>query len=125
LNNKADDKKDETGADEAMTIALIKDALGDRVSDGRASQRRNSSGACLGASGDAHDRMLERLLAMQNKAPATKPILEFNMRHPLVAAMAGDKESARDLSFLLLDQAQILDGELPDDPSAFANRLNQ
>jgi molecular chaperone HtpG len=69
--------------------------------------------------------MLERLLAMQNKAPATKPILEVNMRHPLVAAMAADKESARDLSFLLLEQAQILDGELPDDPAAFANRLNE
>jgi molecular chaperone HtpG len=29
------------------------------------------------------------------------------------------------LSFLLLEQAQILDGELPEDPAAFANRLNQ
>ena len=108
-----------------MTIALIKDALGDRVSDVRASQRLTSSASCLVAGGDAHERMLERLLAMQNKAPATKPILEVNMRHPLVAAMAGDKESARDLSFLLLEQAQILDGELPDDPAAFANRLNE
>jgi molecular chaperone HtpG len=125
LDDKADYKKDETGADEAMTIALIKDALGDRVSDVRASQRLTSSASCLVAGGGAHDRMLERLLAMQNKAPATKPILEVNMRHPLVAAMAADKESARDLSFLLLEQAQILDGELPDDPAAFANRLNE
>ena len=38
------------------------------------------------------------------------------MRHPLVAAIAGDKDAARDLSFLLLEQAQILDGELPEDP---------
>ena len=68
---------------------------------------------------------LERLLAMQNKAPVTRPILEINMRHPLVAAVTGDKEAARDLSFLLLEQAQILDGELPEDPAAFANRLNQ
>ena len=69
--------------------------------------------------------MLERLLAMQNKAPATRPVLEINMRHPLVAAITGDKEAAKDLSFLLLEQAQILDGELPEDPAAFANRLNQ
>ena len=87
LDDKADDKKDDAGADEAMTIALIKDALGDRVSDVRASQRLTSSASCLVAGGDAHDRMLERLLAMQNKAPATRPILEVNMRHPLVAAM--------------------------------------
>jgi molecular chaperone HtpG len=47
------------------------------------------------------------------------------MRHPLVAAISGAKDSASDLSFLLLEQAQILDGELPEDPAAFANRLNQ
>jgi molecular chaperone HtpG len=125
LDDKAEDKKDEAGADEAMTIALIKDALGERVSDVRASQRLTSSASCLVAGGDAHDRMLERLLAMQNKAPTTRPILEINMRHPLVAAVAGDKDAAKDLSFLLLEQAQILDGELPEDPAAFANRLNQ
>jgi molecular chaperone HtpG len=58
----------------------------------------------------------------------TKPILEINLRHPLVAAIAkasGDKTAADDLSFLLLEQAQILDGELPEDPAAFAARLNR
>jgi len=125
LDDKAEDKKDEASADEATTIALIKDALGERVSDVRASQRLTASASCLVAGGDAHDRMLERLLAMQNKAPTTKPILEINLRHPLVAAITGDKDAARDLSFLLLEQAQILDGELPEDPAAFANRLNQ
>ena len=47
------------------------------------------------------------------------------MRHPLVAAIIGQKEAGRDLSFLLLEQAQILDGELPEDPAAFASRLNE
>ena len=55
----------------------------------------------------------------------TKPILEINMRHPLVAAITEAKDAASDLSFLLLEQAQILDGELPEDPAAFASRLNQ
>ena len=125
LDDKADDKKEASGTDEAMTIAMIKDALGDRVSDVRASQRLTSSASCLVAGGDGRDRQLERLLAMQNQGTATKPILEVNMRHPLVAAISGDKDSAGDLSFLLLEQAQILDGELPEDPAAFAGRLNQ
>lgn len=124
LDEKAENK-DATGADEGMTIALIKDALGERVSDVRASQRLTSSASCLVASGGAQDRMLERLLAMQNKAPTTRPILDINLRHPLVEAIAGDKDAAKDLSFLLLEQAQILDGELPEDPAGFANRLNQ
>ena len=32
---------------------------------------------------------------------------------------------ARTCRFLLLEQAQILDGELPEDPAAFAGRLNR
>ena len=124
LDDKADDKT-EPGADEASTIAVIKATLGERVSDVRASQRLTTSASCLVAGGNARDRQLERLLAQQNKGAGIKPILEINMRHPLVAAIAGNKDAAADLSFLLLEQAQILDGELPEDPAAFANRLNQ
>jgi molecular chaperone HtpG len=124
LDDKAEDKKEESGTDEAATIAVIKDALGDRVSDVRASQRLTSSASCLVAGGDARDRALERMLAMQNRGAITKPILEVNMRHPLVAAIATQKDAATDVALLLLEQAQILDGELPEDPAGFANRLN-
>jgi molecular chaperone HtpG len=124
LDDKADDK-DKPGADEASTIAVIKATLGERVSDVRASQRLTTSASCLVAGGNGRDRQLERMLAQQNKGLGLKPILEINMRHPLVAAISGHQDAAGDLSFLLLEQAQILDGELPEDPAAFANRLNQ
>ncbi len=126
LDEKKDDK-DETrpATDEAAVIAVIKDTLGERVSDVRASARLTSSASCLVAGGDGRDRALERLLAQQNRGAATKPILEINMRHPLVAAITSANDAAKDLSFLLLEQAQILDGELPEDPAAFAVRLNQ
>ncbi|HXN67721.1 MAG TPA: molecular chaperone HtpG [Bradyrhizobium sp.] len=117
--------KDKPAADEAATIAAIKDALGDRVSDVRASQRLTTSASCLVAGGAGRDRALERLLAQQNRGAVTKPILEINLRHPLVAAIAERKDAARGLSLLLLEQAQILDGELPEDPAAFATRLNE
>jgi molecular chaperone HtpG len=127
LDEKSKDDKDETrpATDEAAVIAVIKDTLGERVSDVRASARLTSSASCLVAGGDGRDRALERLLAQQNRGAATKPILEINMRHPLVAAISGANDAAKDLSFLLLEQAQILDGELPEDPAAFAVRLNQ
>ena len=96
-----------------------------RVSDVRASQRLTISASCLVAGGQGRDRELERLLAQQNRGAVTKPILEINLRHPLVAAISGAKDAARDLSLLLLEQAQILDGELPEDPAAFAGRLNR
>ena len=122
-----DDSTQETKADtdEAAIIATIKATLGDRVFDVRASQRLTTSASCLVAGSHGPDRELERLLARQNRGAGTKPILEINMRHPLVAAISGANDSAADLSFLLLEQAQILDGELPEDPAAFANRLNQ
>ena len=122
------DTKDETKADEATVIAVIKDALGDRVSDVKASQRLTSSASCLVAGGMGPDRELEKLLARANKGAGSKPILEINLQHPLVATLSDtktDKAEAADLAFLLLEQAQILDGELPEDPAAFASRLNR
>jgi molecular chaperone HtpG len=91
----------------------------------RISQRLTTSASCLVAGGEGRDRQLERLLAQQNKGAGIKPVLEINMRHPLVAAIAGKGDAAADLSFLLLEQAQILDGELPQDTAAFASRLNR
>ena len=125
-----DDNKEETkpDTDEAATVALIKAALGDRVADVRASQRLTSSASCLVAGSHGPDRELERLLARQNRGAGTKPILEISLRHPLVAAIArteAGSATSDDLSLLLLEQAQILDGELPEDPAAFAARLNR
>jgi molecular chaperone HtpG len=118
------------GADDAAVIATVKTVLGERVSDVRASQRLTDSAACLVAGGHGPDRELERLLARHNRSPGVKPILELNMRHALVKALACAKAQAResdvaDLAALLLDQAQILDGEAPDDPAAFMARLNR
>ena len=122
-----DSKKDEgePEADEANVIAAIKLHLGDRVSDVRASQRLTASASCLVAGSHGPDRELERLLAQQNRGIGAKPILEINLRHPLVTAISTAGADAADLSFLLLEQAQILDGELPEDPAAFASRLNR
>jgi molecular chaperone HtpG len=120
--------KSEPAADEAETIAVIKASLGDRVTDVRASTRLTTSASCLVAGSHGPDRELERLLSQQNRGIRTKPILEINLRHPLVAAIAKAGKQAKtadDLSLLLLEQAQILDGELPEDPAAFTARLNR
>ncbi|TPQ37447.1 molecular chaperone HtpG [Bradyrhizobium guangdongense] len=124
-----EEKKDEpAAADEAATIAVIKGSLGDRVSDVKASTRLTSSASCLVADSQGPSRELERILAQQNRGQRSKPILEINLRHPLVTAIAkaqAGSATVDDLSLLLLEQAQILDGELPEDPAAFAARLNR
>ncbi|MCO5129929.1 MAG: molecular chaperone HtpG [Xanthobacteraceae bacterium] len=121
------DKPDETAVDEAAAVAAVKASLGDSVADVRVSRRLTTSASCLVAGSFGPDRELERLLAQQQRGGRAKPILEINPRHPLVAAVTAADDAARrdDLALLLLEQAQILDGELPDDPAAFAARLNR
>jgi molecular chaperone HtpG len=115
--------------EDAAVIKAVKDALAEQVSEVRASQRLTESAACLVASAQGRDRELERLLARQNRGSGAKPILELNMGHDLVKALAaalGEKREAdvADIAALLLDQAHILDGEVPVDPASFARRLN-
>ncbi|MGI9423292.1 MAG: molecular chaperone HtpG [Hyphomicrobiaceae bacterium] len=116
--------------DQAVVIAEIKGVLEDMVSDVRASQRLIDSPSCLIAGEAGPDRRLERLLAHTQTASLNKPILELNMKHPLVTAIAnaktgGNEADVSDLAHLLFEQAQILDGAIPDDPAAFTQRLNR
>ena len=74
------------------------------------------------------DRQLERFLARAGKlTSAAKPVLEINPRHDLVVALAnlgeGERTLREDATHLLLDEARILDGELPADARAFSQRL--
>src|SRR5262249_59012875 len=92
---KAEEAPKPEAADEASVIAAVKAALGERVSDVRASQRLTDSAACLVAGGGGPDRELERLLARHKGDAGSKPILELNMRHPLVAALGPAHTQAR------------------------------
>jgi molecular chaperone HtpG len=123
-------KPEASVVDAAVIVATVKAALGERVSDVRASKRLTDSASCLVAGGAGPDRELEKLLARQNRGTGTKPVLELNMKHALVQALSGvaaklNDDDTADLSLLLLEQAQILDGELPADPAAFTKRLNR
>jgi molecular chaperone HtpG len=116
--------------DTATLVGALKTALGDEVSDVRVSQRLVSSAVCLVAPGAGPDLALERLLKQRDQGIGLKPVLEVNAAHGLVKAVAeraaaGQGDDVRDLAGLLLDQARILDGELPPDPGRFVERLNR
>jgi molecular chaperone HtpG len=125
---KAEEKA--AAVDDAVIVAAVKATLGERVSDVRASQRLTDSAACLVAGGSGPDRELERLLSRQSRGLSAKPILEINTRHAMVKAISDAKLGGRDadvtdLAELLFDTAQILDGEVPADPAAFARRMSR
>jgi len=119
-------------APEAVTgfIQAVKATLGDAVADVRASERLTESAVCLVASETGMDRQLERLLARAGQLSSTaKLVLEINPRHDLIVALANlgeDQQALReDAAHLLLDEARILDGELPADAKAFSQRLGR
>ena len=130
-DKKGGDAGESAGAvDEAVILTAVKAALEARVADVRASKRLTESPSCLVSSQAGPDRRLQRILAHTGQMPASPPVLELNMKHPLVRAIAhakttGKSEDVADLSYLLFEQAQILDGEIPDDPAAFTERLNR
>ena len=119
------------GAALATLIALFKQALGEEVSDVRATARLTASPVCLVARDQGLDLTLERLLTRQNAAgvTATAPILEINPEHPLMVALAaraaggGAPDRIAEAARLLLDQARILEGETPTDPARFASAM--
>jgi len=120
----------ETPDDVKRLLAELKAALGDRVEDVRASARLTDSPVCLVAPENAMDRELERILSRAGQLSATsKPVLEVNPRHPLIAALARiatpEPGLREDVAHLLCDEARILDGEPPEDPRAFAGRLTR
>jgi molecular chaperone HtpG len=130
LEESAKDEPKPDKPDAAAVLAAVKTALGERVSDVRASQRLQESPACLVAAMHGPDLEIERLLARQSRGVGAKPILELNTGHALVRAIANAQKDSRDadvndLSALLFEQAQILDGEVPEDPAAFAARVNR
>jgi molecular chaperone HtpG len=71
---------------------------------------------------------LERLLkASGQKVPTTKPILEINPNHPIVARLKEEPDSGRFSSWsqILFDQATLAEGGQLDDPATFVKRLNE
>lgn len=109
-------------------LERVKTALGEDVKDVRVSSRLTESPACLVA--DEHDMgaNLQRVLKQLGQdAPQTKPILELNLKHPLVEKMDQEPDEDRfaDLSRVLLDQATLAEGGQLEDPAAFVHRLNK
>ncbi len=123
-------KKPELDASAATAIAKMKEALGDRVSDVRVSERLADSPACLVASDMAPDRTLAKILASAGRLDASmRPVLEINLGHPLVQALiarCGDDRAEFDEAVgLVLDLAQLAEGEAPENGPDVARRLSK
>jgi molecular chaperone HtpG len=106
----------------------MQEVLKDRASAVRVTHRLTDSPACLVTDEHGMSTNLERLLrASGQTVPTTKPILEINPRHPIVARLKDETDESRFMNWsqILFDQATLAEGGPLDDPAAFVKRLNE
>ncbi len=126
------EKKDEkTSPEMDALIGVLKSNLEGSVKDVRLSNRLTDSAVCLVADEGDMDIHLQRILQQHKQLDQTAlRVLEINADHALIkaiAAAATEKDSVnnlKEMADLLLDQARIMEGEMPEDPVAFAGRLS-
>ncbi len=128
--DEADKPEEAPQAKIATLIAVLKTALGEDVRDVRVSDRLTDSAVCLVAQEGDIDMHLAKLLRQHKQLDAALPrVLEINPRHALIKVLAeragqdGAQGALDDAARLLLDQARIVEGEIPTDPVAFARRM--
>ncbi len=109
-------------------LKRVKESLGDRVSDVRTSTRLKDSPSVLVLGEDELGSSMRRVLqAAGQKPPESKPALELNVGHPLVAYLdtLSEGEQFTELAQLLYDQAALAEGGQLSNPTAYVQRLNR
>lgn len=130
---KDEKKPEEKKTDDEAVKSLcerIKAILGDKVKDVISTNKLTDSAVCLAVQEGAMDFRFERFLIDQKQLPgAAAKILEVNPSHPIIRALSeklARPEAAHeieDVTWLLFDQARLLEGEAITDPASFTRRL--
>eukprot|EP00095_Tigriopus_kingsejongensis_P004877 snap_masked-scaffold1_size3401120-processed-gene-11.12 protein:Tk04877 transcript:snap_masked-scaffold1_size3401120-processed-gene-11.12-mRNA-1 annotation:"heat shock protein 90" len=129
LEDSEEDKKalEESAKESEGLVERIKAVLDSRVSEVKVSNRLTSSPACLvlGAQ-DMALHMQQLLKQAGHELPDSKPVLEINPEHAMLARMDQEVDEDRfgDWVSLLYDQAMLAEGGTLEDGAGFVRRLN-
>jgi molecular chaperone HtpG len=128
-----DEKKTRQAENEGLRPLFdrVRQVLGERVSEVRASDRLTDSPGCLVLAGAGPHGYVERLLREAGRdVPKASRIFELNPEHPIVRNLkahvdGGDPDTKRvaDCIEVLSDQALVAEGAPIDDPTGFARRI--
>ena len=126
-----DTKKDDVDKKFTNLIAHLKASLGQNVKDIRLTSKLTDSPACLVADKGDMDVAMENIMKQRDPNYQGAPrILEINPEHALVEKMnklLSDKKHNNlvdDAGTLLFEQARMMEGKLPSDPTKFAKIMN-
>ena len=131
VGEKTKDKKDDNKKIDSKIkdlINILKEELKDNISEVLISERLTKSPILLVAEESGMDINMEKLMKMHNqKTPDSKKILEVNPSHPMIVNLANNltKVDHKKMSNLLLDQANILDGNILSNPSGYLENLTE
>ena len=118
--------------DHGELLRYMKDALGEKVTAVRLSERLKSHPVCLSADGGMSLEMEKVLNAMPGAVPdgqkvKAQRVLEINPAHPIFARLqklfAENPEQVKEYAGLLYDQALLIEGMPIEDPVAFSNAV--
>ena len=121
-----DNKKIDTKINDL--VALLKNELKDKISDVIVSDRLTKSPVLLVAEESGMDINMEKLMKMHNqKTPDSKKILEINADHPMIIKISDNLNEFdhKKISQIILDQANILDGNVLSNPSGYMESLTE
>jgi len=108
-------------------LKKIRKHLKDRVETVTVSQRLVESPACVVSGSDALNPQLKAMLeATGQTLPESRPVLEINVEHPLVARLDAETDDERfaSLANVLMDHALIAEGSQLDNPAEYLARIN-
>ena len=123
------DKKNKTNKNISKIndlINVLKKELEEKISNVIISDRLTKSPILLVADETSMDINMEKLMKMHNKkTPDSKKILEINPDHPMIIKISETltKVDHKKISNLLLDQANILDGNVLSNPTNYIESL--
>ena len=107
---------------------LLKEELKESISDVIISNRLTKSPVLLVAEESGMDINMEKLMKMHNqKTPDSKKILEINAEHPMIVKISENLSSLdhKKISQVILDQANILDGNILSNPTGYMESLTE
>ena len=122
----AEKKAEEEAEAHKSAFEFVKEALGDKVKEVKASARLKSHPVCLTAGEGLSFEMEKYFQAVQPDASIKADrILELNVEHPafqaLEAAVEADPEKAKTYAALLYNQALLIAGLPLEDPSGYTD----
>ena len=124
--NKTKDSKINNNINDLVNV--LKNELKEKIANVIISDRLTKSPVLMVADESGMDINMEKLMKLHNqKTPESKKILELNANHPMIIKISESltKTDHKKIASLILDQANILDGNVLSNPTNYLETLTE